>query len=123
MAENDTPQHDRTEQPSSKRLDDARVRGEVPRSRELAMTAVVISAAAVLLGGSGYFAEGLAALFELGFDRAARSAVRRLAAARRAARGPVRRHPSAAADRRGHDRRRGARLVGARRLVVQRQRR
>jgi flagellar biosynthesis protein FlhB len=67
MAENDTPQHDRTEQPSAKRLDDARVRGEVPRSRELAMTAVVISAAAVLLGGSRYFAEGLAALFELGF--------------------------------------------------------
>jgi flagellar biosynthetic protein FlhB len=66
MAENDTPQHDRTEQPSAKRLDDARNRGEVPRSRELAMTAVVIAAAAVLLGGSGYFADGLEALFELG---------------------------------------------------------
>ena len=59
MAENDTPQHDRTEQPSTKRLDDARARGEVPRSRELAMTAVVLAGAAVLLGGSGYFAEGL----------------------------------------------------------------
>ncbi len=46
MAENDTPQHDRTEQPSTKRLDDARTRGEVPRSRELAMTAVVIAGAA-----------------------------------------------------------------------------
>jgi flagellar biosynthetic protein FlhB len=68
MAENDTPQHDRTEQPSAKRLDDARARGEVPRSRELAMTAVVIAGAAALLGGGGYFAEGLAALFELGFD-------------------------------------------------------
>jgi flagellar biosynthetic protein FlhB len=66
MAENDTPQHDRTEQPSAKRLDDARARGEVPRSRELAMTAVVIAGAAVLLGGSGYFAEGLEGLFELG---------------------------------------------------------
>ena len=66
MAENDTPQHDRTEQPSAKRLDDARARGEVPRSRELAMTAVVIAGAAALLGGGGYFAEGLAGLFELG---------------------------------------------------------
>ncbi len=66
MADNDTPQHDRTEQPSAKRLDDARTRGEVPRSRELAMTTVVISAAAVLLGGSGYFAEGLEGLFEVG---------------------------------------------------------
>ena len=66
MAENDTPQHDRTEQPSSKRLDDARERGEVPRSRELAMTAVVIAGAATLLGGGSYFAEALEGLFELG---------------------------------------------------------
>jgi flagellar biosynthetic protein FlhB len=66
MAENDTPQHDRTEQPSTKRLDDARTRGEVPRSRELAMTAVVLAGATALLGGSGYFAEGLEGLFELG---------------------------------------------------------
>jgi len=66
MADNDTPQHDRTEQPSSKRLEDARTRGEVPRSRELAMTAVVLAGAAVLLGGRGHFAEGLTGLFELG---------------------------------------------------------
>ena len=66
MAENDTPQHDRTEQPSAKRLEDARTRGEVPRSRELAMTAVVIAGAAALLGGGRYFAQGLEALFELG---------------------------------------------------------
>jgi len=66
MAENDTPQHDRTEQPSAKRLDDARLRGEVPRSRELAMTAVVIAGAIALLGGSGYFSEGFSALFEHG---------------------------------------------------------
>lgn len=68
MAENDTPQHDRTEQPSTKRLDDARERGEVPRSRELAMTAVVIAGAGVLLGGSDYFAKGFAGLFEGGLD-------------------------------------------------------
>lgn len=66
MAENDTPQHDRTEQPSAKRLDDARERGEVPRSRELAMTAVVLAGAAALFGGGGYFAQGLQALFERG---------------------------------------------------------
>jgi flagellar biosynthetic protein FlhB len=68
MAENDTPQHDRTEQPSAKRLDDARARGEVPRSRELAMTAVVIAGAAVLLGSGNYFAEGMTRLFELGLE-------------------------------------------------------
>lgn len=66
MAENDTPQHDRTEQPSAKRLEDARKRGEVPRSRELAMTAVVIAGAAALLGGGRYFADGFEAVFELG---------------------------------------------------------
>jgi len=68
MAENDTPQHDRTEQPSAKRLQDARERGEVPRSRELAMTAVVIAGAGVLLGGRDYFAAGLQGLFKLGLD-------------------------------------------------------
>jgi flagellar biosynthetic protein FlhB len=68
MADNDTPQHDRTEQPSAKRLDDARARGEVPRSRELAMTAVVIAGAGVLLGSGNYFAEGLERLFELGLE-------------------------------------------------------
>jgi flagellar biosynthetic protein FlhB len=66
MADNDVEQHDRTEQPSSKRLDDARARGEVPRSRELAMTAVVIAGASVLLGSGGYLVEGLESLFELG---------------------------------------------------------
>jgi len=68
MADNDTPQHDRTEQASAKRLEDARERGEVPRSRELAMTAVVIAGAGVLLGGRDYFATRLEGLFELGLD-------------------------------------------------------
>jgi len=66
MAENDAPQHDRTEQPSAKRLEDARNRGEVPRSRELAMTAVVIAGAGALLGGGRYFADGFEGIFELG---------------------------------------------------------
>jgi flagellar biosynthetic protein FlhB len=68
MADDDTPQHDRTEQPSAKRLQDARERGEVPRSRELAMTAVVLAGAGVLLGGREYFAAGLQGLFVLGLD-------------------------------------------------------
>ena len=68
MADNDTPQHDRTEQPSTKRLDDARTRGQVPRSRELAMTAVVMAGAAALLVGRSYFAEGFSQLFKIGLE-------------------------------------------------------
>jgi flagellar biosynthesis protein FlhB len=68
MAENDTPQHDRTEQPSAKRLEDARRRGQVPRSRELGMAAVVISGAAALLAGRAHFAEGFAQLMAGGLQ-------------------------------------------------------
>jgi flagellar biosynthesis protein FlhB len=68
MAENDAEDHDRSEQPSAKRLDDARGRGQVPRSRELGMTAVVISGAAVLLAGRDYFASGSTQLFALGLS-------------------------------------------------------
>jgi flagellar biosynthetic protein FlhB len=66
MAENDTDQQERTERPSAKRLDDARARGQVPRSRELATTLVVLSGAAVLWGGQAHFVEGLEGLFALG---------------------------------------------------------
>jgi flagellar biosynthesis protein FlhB len=69
MADNDTPQHDRTEQPSAKRLEDARARGQVPRSRELGMTAVVLVGAVALLIGRSHFASGLAALVEGGLTR------------------------------------------------------
>jgi flagellar biosynthesis protein FlhB len=69
MADNDTPQHDRTEQPSAKRLEDARARGQVPRSRELGMTAVVLAGAGALLIGRAHFAGGLAELFEAGLIR------------------------------------------------------
>jgi len=68
MAENDTQQHDRTEQASAKRLEEARTRGQVPRSRELAATAVVISGALALLIGRDYYATNLARLFELGLS-------------------------------------------------------
>jgi flagellar biosynthetic protein FlhB len=66
MAENDTPQHDRTEQPSTKRLDDARRKGQIPRSRELSMVAVTLGGAAVLWAGQPYFAEGMQALLAQG---------------------------------------------------------
>jgi flagellar biosynthetic protein FlhB len=48
MSDNQTPQEDRTEQATAKRLDDARRKGQIPRSRELNM-AVVMATACVAL--------------------------------------------------------------------------
>lgn len=45
----DEQQQDRTEQPTPKRREDARKKGDVPRSRELTMTGVMLSGAASLL--------------------------------------------------------------------------
>ena len=72
----DEPQQDRTEQPTQKRRDDARKKGDVPRSRELTMTGVMLSGAATLLllsgpmGGqvTGAFQEALSLERELLFD-------------------------------------------------------
>ncbi len=47
MAE-EKPQQERTEQPTPKRRQDARKKGDVPRSRELTMTGVMISGAAAI---------------------------------------------------------------------------
>lgn len=49
----------RTEQPTPKRLQDARERGQVPRSRELAGTAVMVAGSATLLTAGGFLAGGL----------------------------------------------------------------
>ena len=49
----DTQQQDRTEQATPKRLEDARKKGDVPRSRELTMTCVMIAGASGLLLMSG----------------------------------------------------------------------
>jgi flagellar biosynthesis protein FlhB len=68
MADNEHGPEDRTEQPTAKRLDDARERGQVPRSKELAATAVVIAGALTLLVGRGYYATNLTHLFELGLQ-------------------------------------------------------
>lgn len=45
----DEPQDDKTEQPTPKRLEDARKKGDVPRSRELTMTGVMLTGASALL--------------------------------------------------------------------------
>lgn len=52
MAE-EQAQQDRTEQPTPKRREDARKKGDVPRSRELTMTAVMLSGASAMLLLSG----------------------------------------------------------------------
>jgi flagellar biosynthetic protein FlhB len=68
MADTDVADHDRTEQPTTKRLDDARRQGQVARSRELSMTAVTLAGAAVLWGGQSYFAEGMRTLLARGLE-------------------------------------------------------
>lgn len=49
----DTPQDERTEQATAKRLDEARRKGQIPRSRELPMAAVLMAAALVLYSNGG----------------------------------------------------------------------
>lgn len=63
----------RTEQPTPKRLQDARERGQVPRSREVAGTAVMIAGASTLLLAGHLLGGGLARVMRAGFsfDRAA----------------------------------------------------
>jgi flagellar biosynthetic protein FlhB len=48
MAENDQDEQDKTEQPTPKRLDEARKKGDIPRSRDLS------SAAVMMMGGIGF---------------------------------------------------------------------
>ncbi|WP_407351624.1 flagellar biosynthesis protein FlhB [Luteimonas sp. R10] len=57
MAENENGQ-EKTEQPSEKRLREAREKGDVPRSRELATAAVFGGAVLALLSGGGMMARG-----------------------------------------------------------------
>ena len=71
---------ERTEQPSAKRLQDARERGQVPRSRELTGTAVLFAGALSLWLAGGAVSAGLGGLMRGGLqirratlrDRAAR---------------------------------------------------
>ncbi len=64
----DEPQQERTEQPTPKRREDARKKGDVPRSRELTMTGVMLCGAAAMLLFSEPFAERLLHAFKSGFE-------------------------------------------------------
>jgi flagellar biosynthesis protein FlhB len=65
MAENDSGQ-DQTEQPTQKRLDEARSSGQVPRSRDLTTAAVVLIAGiGIRVAGAG-MANGFAGLMKSG---------------------------------------------------------
>ena len=66
MAEEQT--QDRTEQATPKRREDARKKGDVPRSRELTMTGVMLSGAASLLLFSGALGQQLLEAFSGGFQ-------------------------------------------------------
>ncbi len=68
----DEPQQERTEQPTAKRLEDARKKGEVPRSKELSMTGVMLAGSAAMLLFSGPFSRRLLDAFSgaLTIDRA-----------------------------------------------------
>ncbi len=65
MAENENGQ-DRTEQPTQKRLDEARRSGQVPRSRELSTAAVVLVAGIGLRFSGAAMAAGYAGLMKSG---------------------------------------------------------
>jgi len=65
VAEN--AQQDRTERATPKRREDARKKGDVPRSRELTMTGVMLSGAAAMLLLAGPMGGGLRTAFASGF--------------------------------------------------------
>ncbi len=59
---------ERTEQPSAKKLEDARRQGQVPRSRELSTTLVTLAAATVLYALGEQFAHGFMNLMRYGLS-------------------------------------------------------
>lgn len=71
MAENENGQ-EKTEQPSVKRLREAREQGQVPRSRELTTTMVLLGGGGALMVMGGHLGGGLGAMIEhaLVLDRA-----------------------------------------------------
>lgn len=66
MAESETDQGERTEEPSQRRLQEARERGQVPRSRELVTFATTFGGAAVLFAGGTSLAAHLAGILRNG---------------------------------------------------------
>jgi flagellar biosynthetic protein FlhB len=67
MAENEDGQ-EKTEQPTPKRLEEARKKGQVPRSRELNTMAVTLVGALSLLALGGHMSEGLAEIIRDNFS-------------------------------------------------------
>ncbi|MET0064929.1 MAG: flagellar biosynthesis protein FlhB [Candidatus Thiodiazotropha sp.] len=66
MADNENGQ-EKTEQPSAKRLDDARRKGQVPRSRELNSMAVTLGGVVALMIMSGPISNQFSAMMSSGF--------------------------------------------------------
>jgi flagellar biosynthetic protein FlhB len=67
MAEGDDGQ-ERTEDPTAKKLQDAREKGQIPRSRELGGVAVMIFGAAGLLMSGGMLYEAAKRVFQLNYN-------------------------------------------------------
>ena len=69
MAENDQSQQDKTEQPTQKRLQDAKKSGQVARSRELSMMLVTLTGALACVAMKPLFSDGLTRLVASGLTR------------------------------------------------------
>ena len=68
MAEGSASDQEKTEEPTAKRLADARSKGQVPRSRELATAFVVLAGAGMLVGGGSVQAARLAGQWRRGLS-------------------------------------------------------
>lgn len=67
MAEENENGQERTEEPTAKRRREAREKGQIPRSRELNTTMVMLAAAAGLYAFGGYMGEGLYTVIDTNF--------------------------------------------------------
>ena len=66
MAENEDGQ-EKTEQPTAKRLEDAKRKGQTARSKELSTMAVTLLGGMALVGMSSHFGAGLSDIMASGF--------------------------------------------------------
>ena len=67
MAEDAPDQEEKTEEPTARRLEKAREDGQVPRSQELGIAAVMISSMVFLYLSGGWLIGHLSKLFASGF--------------------------------------------------------
>jgi flagellar biosynthetic protein FlhB len=68
VAEEQAQDQERSEQPTQKRLRDARARGQIARSRELTMTIVMVAAAGIIFASGEWLVRSLAALLQGGLS-------------------------------------------------------